>query len=110
MVGWVSLVGGGLGIRGGWGWWRSRVRSGQRSKCDISPTWGELMLGVGPLMGGGGSLCHMLILRQNNIALSNFRNSYVTQSNLRNGHVTLSNLRNCHVRCHYLKKLHIACH
>ena len=47
-----------------------------------------------------GSQCHVLILRNNNVALSN----------LRTGHVTLSNLRNCHVPCHYLLKTHVACH
>ena len=44
--------------------------------------------------------CHMSILRNNNVALSN----------LRNDHVTLSILRNCHVPCHYLLKSHVACH
>ena len=46
--------------------------------------------------GGGWSRCHVPILRNNNVALSN----------LRNDHVTLSILRQCHVPCHYvLKKL-----
>ena len=52
----------------------------------------------GPLTGG--SQCHVSILRNNDVALSN----------LRNEHVTLSNLRNCHVPCHYLLKTHVACH
>ena len=51
---------------------------------------------MGPLTVTGGAQCHVSILRNNNVTLSN----------LRNGHVTLSNLRNCHVLCQYflLKK------
>ena len=40
---------------------------------------------IGALDGGGGAQCHVTILRNNNVALSN----------LRNGHVTLSNVA-CH--------------
>ena len=56
----------------------------------------------GPLTGGGGGAfrCHMSILRNVNVALSN----------LRNAHVTLSSLRNDHVPCHYLFKTHVACY
>ena len=42
----------------------------------------------------GGSVCHVSVLRNINISLSN----------LGNGHVALSNSRTCHLPCHYLMK------
>ena len=45
----------------------------------------------------GGSLCHISILRNSNVALSI----------LRNGHAALSNLRNCHVTILQKPMLHV---
>ena len=50
--------------------------------------WGAWLIGALDV----GSHCHMSILRNNDIALLNFRN----------GLVTVFNLRNCHVTCHFL--------
>ena len=41
---------------------------------------------------GGGSPCHMLIIRNDNVTLSN----------LGNPHVAMSILRKCPVPCHYI--------
>ena len=48
----------------------------------------------------GGSPCHMSIIRNGNVALSNLRKAPVVLSNLRKAPVALSNLRKSPVACH----------
>ena len=47
---------------------------------DITPVDPDKsMVEEGPLMGGGGLRCHVSILRNNNVTLSNLRNDHVTR-------------------------------